>query len=96
MALEDVTHYGPGGGLQVLTMLDGATSGHEWYVNLTSDPVHEDPRMRAAHLVVSNATAVDAHLTADMGDEFADLLESLAADVRRAVRVARAANLAAA
>lgn len=92
VAVEDVTHYGPGGSLQVLTLLDDESSCHEWYVNLTSDPAHEDPRMRAAHLVVSNASAVDAHLTPDMGDDLADLLDRLAGDVRRAVRVARLAN----
>ncbi|MER5843222.1 hypothetical protein ABT099_23580 [Streptomyces prasinus] len=93
VAVEDITHYGPGGGLQVPDMGDDSTAVHEWYVNLTADPASSDPRMRAAHLVVADgASANDAHLTDEQAEELADELERMAADVRAALAVCRAAN----
>ncbi|MFV0136358.1 DUF6907 domain-containing protein [Streptomyces sp. HMX87] len=93
VAVEDVTHYGPGGGLQVPDMSDDSTAVLEWYVNITSDPASSDPRLRAAHLVVADgATANDANLTDDQAEELAAELERLAADIRHALRVVRASN----
>ncbi|MHC3450807.1 DUF6907 domain-containing protein [Streptomyces prasinus] len=94
VAVEDVTHYGPGGGLQVPDMSDDSAAVLEWYVNLISDPASADPRMRAAHLVVADgASANDAHLTEAQGEELADQLERLAADIRAALAVCRMANV---
>lgn len=92
VAVEDITHYGPGSFFTVPTMADDATAAHEMYVNITSDPAHEDPRMRAAHLVVANGSPEDAHLTDDQGEELAGELERVAAEIRQALRVCRAAN----
>jgi hypothetical protein len=92
VALEDVTHYGPGSFVQVPSMLDDSSSVHEWYVNITSDPASGDARMRAAHLVVSSASPDDAHLTEAQGEELAAELERMAAEIRQALAVCRAAN----
>lgn len=94
VAVEDVTHYGPGGWFGVPTMFDDATAVHEMYVNLTSDPAHEDPRMRAAHLVVANGHPEDAHLTEAQGEELAAELERMAGEIRRALTVCRESNQA--
>jgi hypothetical protein len=92
VALEDVTHYGPGSFVQVPSMLDDSTAVHEIYVNITSDPVHEDPRMQAAHLVVSNCSPDDAHLTEAQGEELAGELERMAGEIRQALAVCRGSN----
>ncbi|MFL4904858.1 DUF6907 domain-containing protein [Streptomyces sp. MMS24-I2-30] len=92
VAVEDVTHYGPGSFVQVPTMLDDSVAVHEWYVNVISDPAHEDARMRAAHLVVSNAGPDDAHLSEAQALELAGELERMAGEIRQALRVCRAAN----
>ena len=93
VAVEDITHYGPGGGLQVPTMLNDDYAVHEWYVNIISDPADADPRMRAAHLVVANGSPNDAHLTDEQGEELAVELERMAADIRAALAVCRTANV---
>ncbi|MFC8986071.1 DUF6907 domain-containing protein [Streptomyces sp. NPDC057115] len=92
VALEDVTHYGPGGGLQVPSMLNDDHAVHEWYVNIISDPAASDPRMRAAHLVVANGGPDDAHLTDEQAEQLAAELERMAADVRAALAVCRTTN----
>ncbi|WP_408997670.1 DUF6907 domain-containing protein [Streptomyces scabiei] len=92
VALEDVTHYGPGPFVQVPTLLDDSTAVHEWYVNITSDPASDDPRMRAAHLVVSAASPDDAHLTEEQGEELASELIRMGTEIRQALRTCRAAN----
>ncbi|MFI8303704.1 DUF6907 domain-containing protein [Streptomyces sp. NPDC085927] len=93
VAVEDVTHYGPGGGIQVPDMGDDSTAVLEWYVNLMADPVASDPRMRAAHLVVADgASANDAHLTNEQAEELANELERLAADIRSSLQICRASN----
>ncbi|MFF0166773.1 DUF6907 domain-containing protein [Streptomyces prasinus] len=97
VAVEDITHYGPGGGIQVPDMSDDSTAVLEWYVNLTADPASQDPRMRAAHLVVADGTSAnDAHLTEAQGEELAVELERMAADIRQALRTCRLTNEAAA
>lgn len=95
VAVEDITHYGPGAFVQVPTMDDDLTSLHEMYVNIISDPASEDPRMRAAHLVVSNGGPHDAHLTDAQGEGLADELVRMATDIRAALRTCREANQAA-
>lgn len=95
VAIENVTHYGPGSFVQVPSLLDDSTAVHEWYVNITSDPANKDPRMQAAHLVVSNAGPDDAHLTGAQGEELANELERMATDIREALRVCRLSNQAA-
>lgn len=92
VAIEDITHYGPGSFIQVPSLLDDSTAVHEWYVNITSDPASGDSRVRAAHLVVSDASPDDAHLTDVQGEELADELERMAAEIRQALMLCRAAN----
>lgn len=92
VAIEDITHYGPGAFVQVPSMLDDSTTVHEWYVNITADPASSDPRMRNAHLVVSNAGPDDAHLTEEQAEELAGELERMAAEVRASLAVCRSAS----
>ena len=94
VAVEDVTHYGPGSFFTVPTMEDDSTAAHEMYVNIMSDPASVDPRMRAAHLVVANGSPKDAHLTEAQGEELAGELERVAAEIRQALAVCRRANQA--
>jgi hypothetical protein len=94
VAVEDITHYGPGGGVQVPDMSDDSTAVLEWYVNIIADPAASDPRLRAAHLVVADgASANDAHLSEEQAEELAGDLERLAADIRRALAVCRATDV---
>jgi len=67
---------------------------HEVYVNVTSDPASEDARMRAAHLVVSTAGPEDAHLTDTQGEELANELERVAAEIRQALAVCQSSTSA--
>lgn len=93
VAVEDITHYGPGAFVQVPDMNDDDTAAFEWYVNVTSDPSASDPRLREAHLAVSDgASALDANLTDEQAEQLAGELERFAAEVRRALQVVRAAN----
>lgn len=92
VAVEDITHYGPGSWFGIPSMLDDATAAHEMYVNVTSDPASADPRMRAAHLVVANGSPNDAHLTDEQGEELACELERVAGEIRQALAVCRASN----
>ncbi|RCH70491.1 hypothetical protein DT019_03100 [Streptomyces sp. SDr-06] len=91
-AVEDITHWSEGAGMQVLTMLDPRAAHSDLFARVNSDPAHGDPRMRAAHVLVGNESAVDAFLTPDMADELAADLVAFAAAVRRAARTARRAN----
>ncbi|WOX09185.1 DUF6907 domain-containing protein [Streptomyces sp. N50] len=92
VAVEDITHYGPGTFLGIPTMSDDETDLLELYVNITSDPASDDPRMQAAHLIVSNSSGQDADLTNGQGEELADSLVRMAAEIRQALRVCQSAN----
>lgn len=92
IAVEDITHYGPGGGLQIADMSDDLTSLIDLYVNIISDPAAAEPGMRAAHLVVANAGPHDAHLSDAQASELVANLRRLADDVEQAQQVVRAAN----
>ena len=92
VAVEDITHYGPGTFFGVPDMSDDSTDMHEMYVNITADPAHGDPRMRAAHLVVANGHPEDAHLTVEQGYELADALVRTAAEIRQALRTCERSN----
>ncbi|MFD9630099.1 DUF6907 domain-containing protein [Streptomyces violascens] len=91
-AVEDITHWSEGVIMQVLSMLTPDTAHSELFARVNSDPAHRDPRMRAAHVLVGNESAVDAFLTPDMADELAADLVGFAAAVRGAARTARRAN----
>jgi hypothetical protein len=86
--LEDVMHYSDGDGVQVPTLTDDDTGHSEVYVSISVDPTARDPRLRAAHVVITDA-AGDAYLTPDMADGFADELIAFAAQVRHQARLVR-------
>lgn len=72
-------------------MGDDLYSVFEIYSQLFADPISEDPRMRAAAVVVTDGSN-DAYLTPDMADEFADGLVAFAEQVRALARTARGAQ----
>jgi hypothetical protein len=89
VAVEDVSHRGPVGHVEVPTMGDDSYSVFEVYSQLYSDPISEDPRMRVAAVVVTDGSN-DAYMTPDMADVFADSLVAFAEQARAMARVARA------
>lgn len=91
-ALEDIDHYSGMVGWSVDSILDPGTAVHEMYARVHSDPSHDDPRMRAAHVAVGNGAPIDAYLAPEMADASADELIAFALRMKEAARVARAAN----
>lgn len=94
VAVEDVSHRGAVDHVQVSTMDDDLYSTFELYTQLYADPASEDPRMRAASVVVTDGSR-DAYQTPDMADELADGLIAFAMRMKEAASMARAANQAA-
>lgn len=92
-ALEDIAHYADMSGVQVATFLDEHTALYQWWVRIEADPVSEDPRMRAAHVLVGDDSRDEARLTPDMAEELADDLITFAAQIRMAARTARSASV---
>lgn len=90
--LEDVSHLGAMFGVQVATMSDPDTAAHEWFARVAADPAASDPRMRAAHVLVGNGSALDAYLTPGMTDELADEVIEFGLKLRAAAAAAREAN----
>jgi hypothetical protein len=91
VAVEDVSHRGAPDHVQVATMGDDLYSVFEIYAQLYSDPANEDPRMRAAAVVVTDGSN-DAYLTPEMADKLADGLISFATQIRNQARTARSAS----
>lgn len=87
--LEDVVHYSGFDIVEILTLLDDDSTHSELMVNISSDPTASDPRLREAHILINDATATDAHLTADMAEELADNLIAFAAQIRHKARIVR-------
>lgn len=88
IAVEDITHYSNMARMRVPTLLSDAVHS-ELYCRVTSDPVSDDPRMRAAHVAYGDGSGEDAYLTPDMADEVADSLVAFADQVRALARTAR-------
>jgi hypothetical protein len=95
IAVEDITHYGDMFGVQVPTMLDPDTAIYSWFARLNADPAHHDERMRAAHVLIGDESADEAHLTPAMAEELAGDLIAFAAQIRAAAHTARTANASA-
>lgn len=89
-ALEDITHYADMAGVQVSTFLDEDTALYNWWARIESDPASNDPRMRAAHVMVGDDSANEARMTPEMAEAFADDLIKFASQVRSAAYTARA------
>ncbi|MFK4595742.1 DUF6907 domain-containing protein [Streptomyces pristinaespiralis] len=92
-ALEDISHYSDSDVVQLNTLTDDDTGHSEMYVGISMDPVASDPRLRAAHVMVTDAVG-DAYLTPDMADEYADELIAFASQIREKARIARLSNKA--
>src|ERR1044072_4095687 len=89
---EDIEHYGPMFGTQVPSVLNEETALYQWYGRVNSDPGSDDPRLRAAHVLVGDCSREDAQLTPDMTDDLADELIAFSLKLRAAARTARLAN----
>lgn len=93
--LDDVMHYSDGDVVQVLTLTDDESGHSEMYATISADPSASDVRLRAAHIVINDgASATDAYLTPDMGEELADELIAFAAQIRHKARTVRLYNAA--
>lgn len=92
VAIEDVDHYSSIVGWSVDSMLDPGTAVHELYVRVHSDPSHELPELRTAHVLLGNGAPFDSYLTPDAADEAADELAAFVAKIRAAARTARLHN----
>lgn len=96
-SVEDITHWGDPGMVEVLTFLTGtgqaARIDYVLNARLEADPSSADPRRRASHVIVwEDSSALAAQLTADMADELADDLVGFAAHLRHLARTVRVAN----
>lgn len=88
VSVDDLSHRGEVGHVEVPTMGDDLYSVFEVYAQLFSDPINEDPRMREAAVVVTDGSS-DAYMTPEMVDAFADSLVAFAEQVRALARTAR-------
>lgn len=91
-AVEDISHMSSMFGAQVESMADPGTTHIQLFARINSDPAHEDPRMRAAHVLVGDGSPVDAFLTPDATDEAADELIAFAMEMKELANRARLAN----
>jgi hypothetical protein len=96
VALEDIDHYSASTGWDVGSILTPDEAVHELYVRVHSDPMHELPALREAHVLLGNGSPFDSYLTPEMAETAADELIALATQVRDAARIARLGNLASA
>lgn len=93
--VDDVQHTaGTIDGVEVLTFLDEQFCHYNWWSTVGSNPSSPDPRMRAAHIVVSD-DSTEAYMTPEMAEALADDLIGWAARLRHQARTVHAANQAA-
>jgi hypothetical protein len=91
-ALEDLDHYSQFEGWSTDCILQPGDEVHALYTRVHSDPIHENPAMRQAHVLLGDGNPTDAYLTPEMAERCADELIALAADIRNAARTARQSN----
>lgn len=89
--VEDISHKTRAASIHSLSVVKTGIV-HALYATVRTDPASDDPRLRAAHIVIDDETE-DAYMTPEMAEEFADSLISFASDVRQKARTARLANL---
>ncbi|MEU0660258.1 DUF6907 domain-containing protein [Streptomyces lavendulocolor] len=94
-AVEDVMHYGDTESADISTLLDDNTLHSALMAGLCIDPSSTDPRLRQAHILVSNENnPEDARLTPKMAEELADDLADLATHLRDLAQIARQTHAA--
>ncbi|MEE1818477.1 hypothetical protein PUR59_26090 [Streptomyces sp. SP18ES09] len=84
--LDDITHYSDGDYLQISTFTDEDTSLWDLTLNVTADPVADDPRMREAHIGLDVGGGEVARLDPSMAEELADDLIAFASQLRHKAR----------
>lgn len=91
--IEDVMHIGETASVLVRSFAPGTVAPISLHVEVQSDPVATDSRLRAAHIVVQDGGGSNyCHLTEDMADGLADDLIALASELRQKTRTARLHN----
>lgn len=94
-SVDDVQHTASAdAGVEVPTLLDETFSHYNWWSVIGTNPAAADPRLRAAHIVVSDDSD-EAHLTPEMAESLADDLIGWAAQLRHQARAVRTAHQAA-
>jgi hypothetical protein len=93
--LDDLDHTGSEFAVHVHSFFNDNSPAYTMTAAIGCDPMSNDPRLRAAHVIVGDEGSVDAYLTPDMADEVAADLEKLAAKLRDSARTARLHNQAA-
>lgn len=92
VAIEDIDHYAAIDGWSIDSILSPGEEVHSLYVRVHSDPSHEIPALRAAHVLLGNGAPFDSYLTADDAEEAADQLALFVAQIRAAARTVRLHN----
>lgn len=90
--LDDIAHQGDEAHVSVPSFDNAFGVAHCLDARLFSDPTSDDPRMRAAHVLVDDDTPLQAHLTPEMADRLADDFVAFASQLRHLARAARAHN----
>lgn len=90
--LSDIMHRSDADGLKVPSFAF-APYPHQLWAQIECDPVATDPRLKAAHVTVTDGGGNNtAHLTPDMVDALADEAIAFASYLRSLARTARLAN----
>jgi hypothetical protein len=89
VAIEDIDHYSTPSGWSVGSILAPDEAVHDLYVRVHSDPMHELPALREAHVLLGNGSPFDSYLTPDMAEATADELVAMASQIRQAATIAR-------
>lgn len=93
VAVEDITHYSDASSVSTCSFVKRGIV-HDLYASVQADPAANDPRLKAAHVVVDDGGAEMAHLTPEMTEKLADELIGFASELRHLARTARQANRA--
>lgn len=88
---EDIVHATATSSIAATSMVSRGIVA-ELYTTVKADPSSDDPRLRAAHVVVDKGAGKDACMTPELAEAFADELIGFASEVRRLARIASLAN----
>jgi hypothetical protein len=90
--IEDIDHTGEEFAVHVPSFFSDGKPAYTLTAAVGSDPMSNDPQLRAAHIIVGDDGSVDAYLTPDMANATASDLRKLADKLDEAARTARLHN----
>jgi hypothetical protein len=90
-AVEDIMHTSRPAHVSTTSFLQRGTVS-ELYASVQADPVADDPRLKAAHVVVDDGGNENAYLTPEMAEGLADEMIGFASELRHLARIARLAH----